>query len=91
MKEISIENVIKNIQFAERYEASKLRKACIAFIVRNMDKSLQAQNTKELDNQTIHEIQKILIFVWNFKIIFLYCFLFTKKCIFKTSKYEEPF
>jgi len=56
IKEISIENAIPNILFAERYEASQLRKACIAFIAKNMDQVSQPQNIQELDHQIMIEI-----------------------------------
>ncbi len=56
MREASIENVIKRIQFAERYEAPQLRQACITLIVQNIEQFFQTQDIKELDNKTILEL-----------------------------------
>jgi len=55
-KNIDEENVIKTISFAEQYEAMKLRKACLVFIMRNRDEVFKKHDIKELESKTILEL-----------------------------------
>jgi len=59
IKDIRVGNVIKMIHFAKTYEASKLRKASLVFIAKNVDEVFRTQNIHELDNETLLELYKI--------------------------------
>ncbi len=59
IKEIKTENVIKHIQFAEKYDAQLLRKACLIFVVQNIDNVFRTQNFRDLETETLLEIYKL--------------------------------
>ena len=56
INQIKLENVISIVQFAEKYEPEKLRKAGLAFIVNNLKDVILTQNFKDLGNETLIEI-----------------------------------
>jgi len=60
-QDIRVDNVIAKIHFAKLYEASRLRKACLVFIVRNLDEVFLTQNIHELDKETLLELHKIKV------------------------------
>ena len=59
MKNVEIENANNGIFFAERYEAEKLRKACLACVAKNMDQIFRTQNFRDLQTETLIEIFKL--------------------------------
>ena len=58
-KDIRVQNVFKKIHFAEIYEASRLRKACLLFIVFNIEEVFMTQNIYELNRETLLELYRI--------------------------------
>ena len=59
IQELKVDNVLTNIQFAEKYDAQKLRKACLHFIVNNLHEVFITQDIKILDKRTLLEIYEL--------------------------------
>jgi len=55
-KNITVENVMNNISLAEKYEAEKLRNACLFFITTNLKEAFRTQNMRDLENETLLDL-----------------------------------
>ena len=58
-RDIRVQNVFQKIHFAETYEMSRLRKACLMFIAFNIEEVFMTQNIYELDRETLVELYRI--------------------------------
>ena len=63
MRNIKVENVVNYVTFAEKFEAGKLREACLDFIVKDLYHIIDTQNFRELEAKTLVELiqRKVLI------------------------------
>ena len=59
IKDLRVENVVKFIQFAERYDASEFRQSCLVFAAKNYEEVFKLPEIKELDNESLLEIVKL--------------------------------
>jgi len=59
IRSLNVENVIKMTLLAEKYEAEKLKKACLIFIVKNAEKVYLTQDITSLGGKILLELQKI--------------------------------
>ncbi len=58
-EDIQIDNVVKRTNFATLYEAHRLRKDCLHFILKNLSEVFLTQNVHDLDQETLLELQTI--------------------------------
>ena len=58
INDIKLENIIKTVQLAEKYEAEMLRKACLVFMDENFEEVFRTQNFKELDVEIFIDLYK---------------------------------